>query len=100
MTKLLQLVNQTSLSESEVNKSYVYESSEISCKYTAIDYLKQDLKNPLSLQIHDVSSTKDGYEYTFIFDYSAMNSFGGYTRSTFICIVDSKTNTVTSAFAN
>ena len=74
--------------------------SESYCKSIATDYLKQYLKNPSSLQIHSVSSSEKGNEYVFVFDYSAMNSLGGYTRSTYICSVDSKTGKVTAAFSD
>ena len=74
--------------------------SETECEKIALDYLKNHLKNPDSLQVHSTSSSKSGDEYTFIIDYSAMNSFGGYTRSTYICVVDSVDGKVTTAFAN
>ena len=74
--------------------------SEDKCKDIAIEYLNKYLKNPSSLQIHNTTCTKDGDKYLFIFDYSAMNSFGGYTRSTYYCMVDSKDGEVTLAYSN
>lgn len=74
--------------------------SEAECERIALDYLKDYLKNPESLQVHSTSSTKSGDEYTFIIDYSAMNSFGGYTRSKYICVVDSIKGEVITAYAN
>ena len=74
--------------------------SQSECERIAVDYLKDYLKNPDSLQIHSTSATRSGDEYTFIIDYSAMNSFGGFTRSTYICVVDSTNGKVTSAFSN
>ena len=73
--------------------------SESECKSIALDYLKNHLKNPDSLQVHSTTSTKSGNEYTFIIDYSAMNSFGGYTRNSYICVVDCTDGKVTSAFS-
>ena len=74
--------------------------SESACKTIATNYLKKYLKNPSSLQVHSVTSTKTADSYTFIFDYSAMNSFGGYTRSTYICVVDNVKGEVTAAYSD
>ena len=55
--------------------------SENDCYSVAADYLKSVLKNPNSLQIHSHSTINYDDTYCFVFDYSAQNSFGGYTRS-------------------
>ena len=72
--------------------------SSSACVDVAVGYLKDHLKNPTSLQIHSQSATVDGFECTVIIDYSAMNSFGGYNRSTYICIVDARDGTVNMAY--
>ena len=87
-----------STTPNSTGKTTIY--SESSCESIAIDYLKKYLKNPASLQIHGVTSSKSDDSYTFLFDYSAMNSFGGYTRSSYICVVDSITGKVTAAYSN
>lgn len=74
--------------------------SETECKTIAIDYLKKYLKNPDSLQVHSATATMSGVEYTFIIDYSAMNSFGGYTRSSYICVVNCLSGEVTAAYSS
>lgn len=61
----------------------VYSSgySESDCYSVAAAYLKSVLKNPSSLQIHSYRTITYDDTYCFVFDYSAQNSFGGYTRS-------------------
>ena len=59
--------------------STVYSENE--CYSVAASYLKSVLKNPNSLQIHSHSTVNYDDTYCFVFDYSAQNSFGGYTRS-------------------
>lgn len=76
------------------------EFSESYCKDLAIAVLKRHLKNPESLQIHSTTSSKSGDEYTFIIDCSAMNSFGGYTRNTYVCVVDCVKGIVNLAVMN
>lgn len=76
------------------------QKTESNCEAIAQQYLKDHLKNPSSLQVHNVSSRKSDDEYLITIDYSAMNSFGGYTRSTFICTVNSLTGIVTAAMNN
>lgn len=50
--------------------------------------LKDRLKNPESLQIHNIITESDGYEDDSVYfcvvevDYSAQNGFGGYNRDT------------------
>ena len=68
------------------------------CAYAAVDYLKAHLKNPSSYQQHSINYYKtDDNTYMITIDYSAMNGFGGYNRSTFVCTVDIKTGKVISA---
>ena len=55
--------------------------SESECYSAAAAYLKSVLKNPSSLQIHSYKTIEYDDTYCFVFDYSAQNSFGGYTRS-------------------
>lgn len=55
--------------------------SESQCYSAAAAYLKSVLKNPSSLQIHTYRTINYDETYCFVFDYSAQNSFGGYTRS-------------------
>ena len=55
--------------------------SEDECYSVAASYLKSVLKNPNSLQIHSHSTMEYDDTYCFVFDYSAQNSFGGYSRS-------------------
>ena len=71
------------------------EYGETSCYNVAVDYLKNMLKNPESLQIHSYSTTYTGDGYRFAIDYSAMNSFGGYTRETRYINVNKYTCNVT-----
>lgn len=69
------------------------------CVYAAVTYLKAHLKNPSSYQEHSTSYYKnDNGTYVITIDYSAMNGFGGYNRSTFVCVVDIKTGKVISAY--
>ena len=83
--------------DTEVDSNDV-QYSESHCQSVAIDELKKNLKNPQSLQVHSVDSSKKNHEYTYIIDYSAMNGIGGYDRNTFYCTVDMNTGKVTSAF--
>lgn len=55
--------------------------SENECYSAAKSYLKSVLKNPESLQIHSYETITYDDTYCFVIDYSAQNSFGGYTRS-------------------
>ena len=62
--------------------AYAYESTEsMNSATSAITYLRSTLKNPQSLQINEVYDS--GQEF-YVFDISAMNGFGGYTRSTYM----------------
>ncbi len=70
------------------------------CYDTAVEYIKSTLKNPASLQIHSYTVTEDNDEYTFIFDYSAQNGFGGYNRKHYYVIVDHRLRLVTFAWSN
>ena len=56
-------------------------------------------KNPSSVTIHNHSATYDSSDntYTFCFDYSAQNGFGGYNRSYYFITVSTATGRVTSA---
>jgi len=45
------------------------------------EYLKSVLKNPSSLQIHSYRTINYDETYCFVFDYSAQNGFGGFSRS-------------------
>lgn len=81
---------------SETKKEY----SENECKEIALAYMKEHihsyLKNPASLQIISVSGGKtEGSEYLFVINYTAMNSFGGYTPGNYYCTVDYATGKVT-----
>lgn len=58
----------------------VYGYSKKKLKSRAKELLKNGLKRPSSLEIHSVEFSKN---FSVIFDYSAMNSFGGYNRSYF-----------------
>lgn len=58
-----------------------YAYSERECYSVAAAYLKSVLKNPSSLQIHSYRTINYTDTYCFVFDYSAQNSFGGYSRS-------------------
>ena len=69
------------------------------CGGVALNYLKSRLKNPDSYQQHSITYTRDGDNYTVYIDYSAMNGFGGYTRSTFVCVVNCKTKSILSAYS-
>lgn len=55
--------------------------SENECYSAAKAYLKSVLKNPESLQIHSYETITYDDTFCFVIDYSAQNSFGGYTRS-------------------
>jgi len=57
----------------------VYSESE--CYSVAAEYLKSVLKNPSSLQIHSYRTINYDETYCFVFDYSAQNGFGGFSRS-------------------
>lgn len=81
---------------SEAKKEY----SENECKEIALAYMKEHispyLKNPASLQIITVTGGKtEGGEYLFVINYTAMNSFGGYTPGNYYCTVDYATGKVT-----
>lgn len=73
--------------------------NETTKRYNDVDYeglavtaaetsLKDHLKNPESLQIHNIITENDGYEDDSVYfcavevDYSAQNGFGGYNRDT------------------
>lgn len=49
----------------------------------ALQYLKQLLKNPQSLQVNDMYIMSD-CAYAYVFDISAMNGLGGYNRETYL----------------
>lgn len=81
---------------SETKKEY----SENECKEIALAYMKEHihsyLKNPASLQIISVTGGKaEGNEYLFAINFTAMNSFGGYTPGSYYCTVDYTTGEVT-----
>lgn len=51
----------------------------------AVNAIKDDLKNPESLQVHEIEyvmsvTDEDSPEYIFCIDYSAQNGYGGYNR--------------------
>lgn len=72
--------------------------------YYAIEYLKSNLKNPESLQVHDIKisvslhaddindfdkSPDEHYsQYAVCIDYSGQNGFGGTNRNTYYIIMD------------
>ena len=58
------------------------------CYDVAISYLKSRLKNPDSLILHYYGYSAYDNCYSFTIDYSAQNSFGGYTRSSYCIMVD------------
>lgn len=76
------------------NKYY----TENECYDIAINYLKKQLKNPESLQVHSSKCTEDDSAYNFIIDYSAQNGFGGYSREKYYVVVDRRYGIVQSAF--
>lgn len=70
---------------------------ELACNY-AIEMLRNQLKNPKSLQVHSATINSDCYEdadsryYNVTIDFSAQNGFGGYDREineSFIQIIKS-----------
>jgi len=74
--------------------------SESECWRTAEAYFKNmSWKNPDSLMIHSHTTTLTDGAYTFLIDYSAQNSFGGYNRNTGMVVVDASNNMVTMAWA-
>lgn len=70
-----------------------YDKNYVSC-YAAINILKDRLKNPESLQIHEVSYASDVIcmecedAIGVKIDYSAQNSFGGYNREDYHILID------------
>lgn len=70
-----------------------YDKNYVSC-YAAINILKDRLKNPESLQIHEISYSSDVIcmecedAIGVKIDYSAQNSFGGYNRDNYHVLID------------
>lgn len=62
--------------------------------YAAINILKNILKNPDSLQVHDVGYTRDSYclecedAVGIKIEYSAQNGFGGYNRDSYYIFIN------------
>lgn len=73
--------------------------TETQCKEIALNYLRNGLKNPESLQVHSTTSVFTDGQYIFTIDYSGMNGFGGYNREKYICAVDASKGTVTAAYS-
>lgn len=69
------------------------------CYETAVQYINSTLKNPMSLQIHSCSKDIKAEKVIYVFDYSAMNSFGGYTRAYYYITVDRYTGKITFALS-
>lgn len=72
-------------------------SSAVAQRYVE-NTLKSNLKNPQSLQIHDIEfknelEDKDNKYFHVEIEYSAQNSFGGYNRDTYIKYVQVVKNT-------
>lgn len=86
----------------QTTSSFTYTRSydEATCYDVAVQAIKATLKNPESLQIHNHYSNESDDNYTFTFDYSAMNGFGGYNRETYYVIVSKKTGKVVYAWSN
>ena len=90
----------TSAPKPQATKRTTTVYSESDCWRTAEAYFKSmSWKNPDSLQIHGHTSTLSEGAYTFLIDYSAQNSFGGYNRKTGMVVVDANTNQVSMAWA-
>ena len=71
------------------------ECAEIAVAYMT-EHLTPNLKNPASLQITSITGgITDNGEYLFAINFTAMNSFGGYTPGTYYCKVNYTTGEVT-----
>lgn len=73
--------------------------SEAQCYDVAMDYINSTLRNPKSLQIHSCNKEVMEEKVRYVFDYSAMNGFGGYTRSNYYITVNRYTGEITFAFS-
>lgn len=80
--------------ENSASASPYVRYSQSECYQMVLSYMKKQLKNPESLEIHSYSVTYSEGAYSFTIDYSAQNGFGGYNRETYIAIVDADTGNV------